>query len=515
LKAVLLISRFPFPFVEEAKHTETFAAIDPIQTGQQERRVRALALRRIDLYLLKSFVAPFIVIFFVTLFVLIMQFLWKYVDDLVGKGLSWLVIGRLLFYASASMVPLALPLATLLSSMMTMGNHAEHYELTSLKSSGLSLWRITRSLMLLSVVISILALAFANYALPVANLKFGSLLYDIRQQRPALNIKQGIFYHEIEGYSIRVGRKDADNKTIHDILIYDHTSGKGDDYVITADKGEMYLTPDKKYLVLQLYDGNQFQELSPVARPGKKYEQIRVSFKEWKKLFNLEEFALSRTDERLFKDNYQMQNIRQLSASADTLEEEISSSVQNALTFAKPYYAFVRVNLDSMSKNAKPDSSHVKATVDSAVIYSKALNTARSMKGYVEYISKTQEGKVDVLRRFQIELQRKFTLSFACFVLFMIGAALGAIIRKGGFGLPFVVSVLFFILFYMLSVAGEKMAKEGALSPFWGMWFSTLILLPLGIFLFYQANRDSAWLNIDAYLSFFRRKLRAIPMFKE
>jgi len=137
------------------------------------------------------------------------------------------------------------------------------------------------------------------------------------------------------------------------------------------------------------------------------------------------------------------------------------------------------------------------------------------MKGYVEYISKTQEGKVDVLRRFQIELQRKFTLSFACFVLFMIGAALGAIIRKGGFGLPFVVSVLFFILFYMLSVAGEKMAKEGALSPFWGMWFSTLILLPLGIFLFYQANRDSAWLNIDAYLSFFRRKLRAIPMFKD
>jgi len=425
------------------------------------------------------------------------------------------VIGRLLFYASASMVPLALPLATLLSSMMTMGNLAEHYELTSFKSSGLSLWRITRALIILSIVLSGLALAFANYALPVANLKFGSLLYDIRQQRPALNIKQGIFYHEIDGYSIRVGKKDADNKTIHDILIYDHTSGKGDDYVITAEKGEMYLTPDKSTLVLHLYDGNQFQELSPVARPGKKYEQIRVSFKEWTKVFDLTEFALNRTDERLFKDNYQMQNIRQLRSSADTLQSEIAGSVQNALSFAKPYYAFVRVDIDSVSKLHGRDTSLVKSVSDSALIYSKALNAARSMKGFVEYTAKTQEGKVDVLRRYRIELQRKFTLSFACFVLFLVGAALGAIIRKGGFGLPFVISVLFFILFYMLSVTGEKMAKEGVLSPFWGMWFSTIILLPLGVFLFYQANRDSAWLNVDAYISFFKRKFKMLSVNNE
>jgi lipopolysaccharide export system permease protein len=473
-------------------------------------------LKKIDKYLVKSFLAPFAAIFFVTLFVLIMQFLWKYVDDLVGKGLSWFVILQLLFYASASMVPLALPLTTLLSSMMTMGNLAEQYELTSFKSSGISLWRITRSLLLLSLILSGLALAFSNYVLPVANLKFGSLLYDIRQQRPALNIRQGIFYREIDGYSIRVGMKDADGRTIRDVLIYDHTTGKGDDYVITAERGEMYLTDDKRFLVLQLYNGNQFQELSPVARPGKKYEQIRVSFKEWKKVFDLSEFALSRTDERLFKDNYQMQNIRQLRASADTLQADISASASNARTFTKPYYTFIRTNTDSLAAVAASAYKEDDHTVrDSMVIYSKALNTARSVKGYIEYTAKSQEGKIDILRRYRIEFQRKFTLSLACFVLFLIGAALGAIIRKGGFGLPFVVSVFFFIIFYMLSITGEKMAKEGVLTPFWGMWFSTIILLPLGIFLFYQANRDSAWLNIEAYLAFIRKKLKAIPGFRQ
>lgn len=499
----------------DAKHTQSaLHASQESKTGSFSGRI--LGLKRIDWYLLRSFVAPFVAIFFVTLFVLIMQFLWKYVDDLVGKGLSWLIIGRLLFYASASMVPLALPLATLLSSMMTMGNLAEQYELTSFKSTGISLWRITRSLLLLSVFISGLALTFANYVLPVANLKFGSLLYDIRQQRPALNIKQGIFYREIDGYSIRVGSKDADNRTIYDVLVYDHTSGKGSDYVITAERGEMYLTDDKQFLILQLYNGNQFQELSPVARPGKKYEQIRVSFKEWQKVFDLTEFALSRTDERLFKDNYQMQNIRQLRASADTLQMDIEGSAENARTFAKPYYSFIRANLDSLKSAALPDASKSNSAVkDSLLIYSKALNTARSVKGYVEYTAKSQEGKIDVLRRYRIELQRKFTLSFACFVLFLIGAALGAIIRKGGFGLPFVVSVFFFIIFYMLSITGEKMAKEGVLSAFWGMWFSTIILLPIGLFLFFQANRDSAWLNLDAYLSYFRRKLKLIPAFRD
>ncbi|MEO5675567.1 MAG: LptF/LptG family permease [Chitinophagales bacterium] len=464
-------------------------------------RSRSVSIRTIDVYLLRAFIPPFIVIFFITLFVLIMQFLWVYVDDLVGKGLSFFVIAELLFFASASLVPLALPLAVLLASMMTMGDLAEHYELTALKSSGLSLLRIIRALLLLAVIISMGALLFANYALPVANLKFGSLLYDIRQQRPALNIRQGVFYSEIDGYSMRVGRKDADNRTIHEVMIYDHTRGKGNDYVITAKKGEMYLTEDKRYMILQLYDGNQYEELSPTARLGKKYEQLRVSFREWRKVFDLSEFALSRTDERLFKEDYKMQNLRQLKFSIDTVNIELANYSRQSRIFTKPYYSFARINIDSLRKfSPVSDSLLHRNKIDSSVIVSKALNTARSIKSYMDFTAKTQESKIAVLRRFEIEWQRKFVLSFACFVLFMIGSALGAIIRKGGFGLPFVISVFFFIIFYVFSIAGEKMAREGVLSPAGGMWFSTIILLPVALFLMYKANRDSALLNTDVYI---------------
>jgi lipopolysaccharide export system permease protein len=375
------------------------------------------------------------------------------------------------------------------------------------------LLRIIRSLLLLSIALSIGALAFANYALPVANLKFGSLLYDIRQQRPALNIKQGVFYSEIEGYIIRVGKKDADNKTLHDVMIYDHTRGKGDDYVITAASGQMYLTEDKRYMVLELYNGYQYQELSPSARPGNKYEQIRVSFKKWTKAFDLSEFALSRTNEQLFKEDYKMQNLRQLQLSIDTVKIEIATTSQQSRVFTQPFYTFARVNLDSIKTHSVfPDSLVQHVLTDSSVIISKALNSARTVKGFVEYTAKTHEGKIAVLRRFEIEWQRKFVLSVACFVLFLIGSALGAIIRKGGFGLPFVISVFFFIIFYVLSIAGEKMAKEGVLTPFWGMWFSTVILLPTAIYLTYKANHDSALLNSDAYIAFFKRLFRKKTM---
>ncbi|HYV94969.1 MAG TPA: LptF/LptG family permease [Chitinophagales bacterium] len=492
-----------------AKSIESNFSPGLIPGNKKSSRKNFFGVRTLDFYLLKTFIPPFIVIFFITLFVLIMQFLWVYVDDLVGKGLSFFVIAQLLFFASASLVPLALPLAVLLASMMTMGNLAEHYELTSLKSSGLSLLRVVRSLLLLSILLCGAALAFANYALPVANLKFGSLLYDIRQQRPALNIKQGVFYNEIDGYSILVGKKDADNRTLHNVMIYDHTRGKGDDYVITAETGKMYLTQDKRYMVLQLYRGHQYQELNPTARPGKKYEQTRTSFREWRKTFDLSAFALSRTDERLFKEDYKMQNLRQLKFSIDTVKMEIASNSRQAKIFTRPFYTFIRTNLDSINKHSNPSDSVVqRSAVDSFTIINKALNSARNVKGYVEYTAKTQESKIGVLRRFEIEWERKFVLSFACFVLFLIGVSLGAIIRIGGFGLPFVISVFFFIIFYVLSIAGEKMAKEGALSPFWGMWFSTVILFPLAIYLMYKANRDSALLNSEAYIIFFKKLFR-------
>ncbi len=474
---------------------------------KSKSRGGAIKLRRIDVYLITSFIGPFIVTFFVTLFVLFMQFLFVYVDDLIGKGLEWTVVTQLLIYALASFVPLALPLAIMLASMMTIGNLGEQYELTSLKSSGVSLWRIIRSLILFSILLSIAALLFSNYALPVANLKFQSLMYDIRQQRPAINIKQGVFYNEIDGYSIRAGRKDDQSQVLYDVLIYDHTRGKGSEYVITAKSGRMFLTEDKRYLILELFNGEQYEELSSSARPAQKYEQVRVGFKEWRKVFDLSEFALNRTDEGLFKENYRMLNLRQLQGTIDTAKIELANEKENAIVFSKPYFAFRRFNVDSVAaKNKVSDSVFTEHTViDSATIVSKALNTARNMKSYIDFVSKSAEGKIQVLRRFEIEWWRKLTLSFACFVLFLIGASLGAIIRKGGFGLPFVISIILFVIFYILSIAGEKMAREGVLSSMQGMWFASMFLLPLAIFLMYKANHDSILFNTEAYKSFFQK----------
>ncbi len=464
--------------------------------------------------MLKSFAGPFVAIFFITLFVLVMQFLWKYVDDLVGKGLPAYEIGRLLFYASASMVPLALPLAVLLSSIMTIGTLGEHYELTSLKSSGISLLRIISPLMIVALLIGCAAFMFSNYVLPVANLKFGALLYDIRQQRPAVNIRQGIFYNDIDGYSIRVGDKDADNQTIHHILIYDHTSGRGNDYVITAENGKMFMTEDKRFLVLQLFNGRQYQEMAPPSgKKSKEYEQLRITFNEWKKVFDLSEFSLNRTDENLFKDNYQMQNLGQLKKSIDTLKMGLDKTYLEAKAFCSTYFSFERTDFDTIK--IQPDTAHATVTTDSFAMYNRALASARNIKGYLSISAKNIKFKQEVLRKFEIERQRKFSLSFACFILFLIGAPLGAIIKKGGFGLPFVVSVFFFVIFYTLSIMGEKFAKEGVLTPLQGMWFSTMLLLPLALFLVYKASLDSVLFNADAYIGIVKQLFQRWPFVRK
>ncbi len=459
-------------------------------------------MKKIDRLLLKSFIGPFVLIFFITLFVLVMQFLWKYIDELVGKGLSISIIGELLFLASASLVPLALPLAMLLASMMTIGNFSEQFELTALKSSGASLFRILRSMFVASLLISISALLFSNYVLPVANLKFGALLYDVRQQRPALNIKPGIFNNDISGVSIRVGAKDADNQTIHDVLIYDHTSNKGQGTVLYAKKGKMSTTPDKRYLIFELFDGNQYEENNTVTSKTKKNEQVRFHFERWRKAIDLSEFSMTRTQESLFKDNYQMMNVSQLNSAIDTINMNIDRSYSQLDEYLKPYFAFL---LDSTMFNNEQGQTKETLQLDTLShkellqVHHRALGNIRNVKGYCSIISNDLTIRTDLITRHRIEWHRKFTLSLACIILFFIGAPMGAIIRKGGFGLPFVVSILFFIAYYMITISGEKFAKEQVLTAFQGMWLSVLLLFPLGIFLTYKASHDSALMNIDAF----------------
>lgn len=478
-------------------------------------------MKKIHLLVIKSYIGPLVATFFISLFLLLMQFLWKYVDDLVGKGLEFLVIAELLTYASASLVPMALPLAILLSSLMTFGNMGEHNELIALKSSGISLQRIMFPLILLSIVISGGAFFFSNNVMPYTNLKFGALLFDVRHQRPELDIKAGVFYNGLEGASIKIGRKDKKSNMLYKLMIYDHSKRDGNMNVTIADSGTMRVTDDKKYLVFTLFDGASYAEMKEEKKKYETYPHRRDEFKEQRIIFELVGYGLERSDENLFKHNYQMLNLSQLAHADDSLSKALK---QKKRTFANNllrsnYFKKEdkqRVfNLDT-TKTFKFDStSIIMLNVDSvfnasgngvkAKVISQALNYARTTQSYINSTESNLIGKRKWLARHRIEWHRKFTLSFACLILFFIGAPLGAIIRKGGLGMPVVISVLFFVIYYIISISGEKYVKTGVLPASQGMWISSIILFPLGIFLTYKATTDSVILNIDTYFNFFKK----------
>ncbi|HBX50053.1 MAG: hypothetical protein A2275_13020 [Bacteroidetes bacterium RIFOXYA12_FULL_35_11] len=512
-------------------------------------------MKKLHIFIIKSYVSPLVMTFFIALFVLLMQFLWKYIDDIVGKGLEWYVILELLLYTSATLVPMALPLAILLSSIMTFGNLGENYELVALKSSGLSLTRIMMPLIILSVFISGIAFFFSNNIMPLANLKFNALLYDVRNQRPQLTIKEGIFNNDIEGYSIKVGKKDNNKNMLYDILIYDHKNSMGNKRVTVAKSGSMIMTNNKQYLILTLYDGVAYEEGN--EREKKKYEKSlphqREKFAEQTVMIELAGFRFSRTSENLFNNNYQMFSLRQLTIAIDSLyigiDKSYSQLSQNLIrnTFFRKEFlqdadgikAGMLGALNVSKKNIE-DSLKIKKekkeilqkiyftgkiNIDS--IYSNmdtkrrseildyAANASRNTKTYLNSSAEEFKFRLKNIRRHEIEWHRKFTLSFACMVLFFIGAPLGAIIRKGGLGMPVVVSVFFFIVYYVISISGEKMVREEMLTTFQGMWLSSAVLLPLGIFLTYKAANESVMMNPENYLAgikkFFRKNKKVSP----
>ncbi len=280
------------------------------------------SVKKLTLLVLRSFAGPLLLTFLISLFVLLMQFLWKYIDDLVGKGLDWIIIGKLMVYVSVTLVPMALPLSILLSSIMTFGNMAEHFELTACKSAGMSLQRVMRPLIITAILICITAFYFSNVVLPMANLKMNALLYDVRQQKPALYIKEGVFYNGIDGYSIKIGQKDSDGKTLRNIMIYDHRENRGNTNLIMAESGSMVMSQDERFLILTLNNGTSYEEKQ--NNPGKNNKPLmRSEFDEQVVRFDLSSFKMTRTNEQLFKDNYQMLNIKQLSSAADSIEKRI------------------------------------------------------------------------------------------------------------------------------------------------------------------------------------------------
>ena len=464
-------------------------------------------MKKLNALVLRSFAGPFFLTFFIALFVLLMQFLWKYIDDMVGKGLDGWVIAELLFYTSANLVPLALPLAILVSSIMTFGNMAEHFELTAAKSAGISLQRILRPLVIVVFLMSGIAFVFSNNVLPYTNLKMGSLLYDIRQQKPALSIREGVFYNGIEGYSIKVGRKDKDGVSIHEVLIYDHTGRIGNRKMVLADSGRMESSPDERYLVLTLFNGNVYEEQVKNRGGVDTHPLMRSVFGEYIIRFDLSQFKLSRTNEDLFRGGYQMMNIGQLGHAVDSLRADSLDVDLRISRHMQPYFLFLRDTAGfrkglAMSAAFAPGDSIARGAVSR--LYETAKNQARSMQTFMNSIVEDRELKVSQLARYQVEWHRKITLSAACLILFLIGAPLGAIIRKGGLGLPLVISILFFLAYHITSITGEKMAKEGVIPAWKGMWMSSVILLPVGLFLIYKATRDSAIFEVEAYTRFFR-----------
>lgn len=480
-------------------------------------------IKRLYLYMLQSYVPLLLMTFFICLFIVLMQFLWRYIDDLVGKGLTIDVIGELFFYAALTMVPMALPLAILLASLMIFGNLGEKFELTAMKASGISLLKVMSPLIVLISFVAVGAFFFQNNVLPIAQTKMWTLLYSMRQKSPELEIPEGVFYSQIPGYNFYVESKDRESGTLYNMMIYDVSRGFDNARVILADSGHLKSADDKIHLFLQLYNGEQFENLREsqgnVNQGNQPYRREHFDLKEILLAFDAN---FNRMDESGMRNQYVGKNMRELQATIDSVGQRVDS-IGNIYAREISEVPYVRVSGqieekrgDTIVRIPRPavamttpidiDSLFYKENPTKSRSYlTMALNRANSIRQEYEFKSYVMDEDRTTIRRHGIEMHKKFTLSFACLVFFFIGAPLGAIIRKGGIGTPLVISVFLFIFYYIIDNTGYKFARDGVLPVWEGIWLSSFVLLPLGVFLTYKAMRDSAVLNIDAYKNFFRR----------
>lgn len=471
-------------------------------------------MKKVDRIVLFSFLGPLLLTLLVADLIFLLQFLWKYIDELVGKGLEFKLILQLMGLFSITMIPMALPLAILLSSTMVLGKMGENNELTAFKSAGMPLLRIMGSLIVFCFLLSLGAFYYSNKILPNTMLKFYSLLWDIRKSKPALDINEGVFYRGIEGFNIRIEHKSTDNQSIFGVMVYDHTSGNGADNVLMADSGKITLSGDGNFLILDLFNGKQIQETQKRSDFGKKYyEQFISEFEKYHKVFDLSQFKISRSDQSLFQNSYQLYNVKQLLAESDTIMLQIEDQKSNLSQFNQSYVSvYKRGDTLVNFKGTVSDTALTKVSYEqifnnkkSLHLIQQALSNAQTVSNYADIMQKDIENKLFLIKKHRMEMYKKFTLSAACIILLFVGGPMGAIIRKGGFGLPILVSVLFYLLFHVLNIMGSKLAENNILDAFTGMWLSSLILLPIGIFITYKAQTDSSIFRGEFYLNFFRK----------
>ncbi len=579
-------------------------------------------MKKLDKLVLKSFLGPFILTFIVVVFILLLQYMLKYFDDLVGKGLGFEVFAELMTSFSIVMTPNALPLAILLSSLMTFGNLGEHFELTAIKSAGISLLRTMAPIFYFTIFLTVFAFFSNNNIVPKAALNAYSLMYDVRQQKPSLSIKEGAFYNGIQNFTIRVNEKDPKGDTMKDLMIYDHTKRRGNVEIIMADSGRMYSFMNDRYLVMELYDGHRYQQSDKT--PQKSYSKkdiepyIRTKFSQTKMIFSLEDFDLKKTKKELFANNRLMKNIQQLNVDIDSMDFEVEEVKYKLFKNAQNYYNYhldekivvpekyeiVGIKLDSIrkirdsiqavkdglyeerytaereleksrkaaekkkkttpaketvavksvpasksvkkldknvtpifknpqnqkkkkpttvaGKNKKTDKSKPEEEdkkepvltmeealnkVDSTMALEKntkkvmasALTKARQMKNQMVTQDANTTNLVNEARKYKIEKNKKIALALACLSMFLIGAPLGAIIKKGGLGVPVIISIIFFITFYVINITGEKLAKQGIIEPWIGAWAANFVLFPIGLFFLRQARIDARVFDVDFY----------------
>lgn len=476
-----------------------------------------LRIKKLDIFILKSFCMLFAGTFFICLFIFMMQFLWRYVDEMVGKGLEMTVLAQFFFYSALTLVPASLPLAILLAALITFGNFGERFELLAMKAAGISLLRIMQPLIIFIAFICCVSFYFQNIIGPQAQTKLWTLLISMRQKSPELDIPEGVFYDEIDGYNLYVKKKDRKTGMLYDVLIYNFEKGFENAQIIKSDSGKLEMTADKQHLYLHLYSGEQFENLKSQNMSQKNVPYRRESFREKHAIIEFDS-DFNMADEGIMSGQSNSKNMSTLQADIDSMAcrndsigrayyQEAMQGTYNKTTATLTKEDTLKIN-QALVGNYSVDSLFQASTLlQKQKILSTAVSRAESAGSDWSFKSFNVSQSQYNLRRHMTAWHEKLTLSLACLIFFFIGAPLGGIIRKGGLGMPVVVSVLIFIVYYIINNTGYKMARDGKWIVWMGMWTSTAVLAPLGAFLTYKSNKDSVVLNADAYIHWIKKVL--------
>lgn len=472
-------------------------------------------MKKIDKLIIRAFIGPFILTTAVVVFIFLMRFLMMYFNDFIGKDLGLDVFGKLFIYFSLITIPISLPLSTLLATLMCYGNLGEHTEITAMKSAGIPLSRLIRPILVFVFFVSVFSLIYNNYVNPWANLKGYSLLWDVKTAKVTLNIQEGIFYREIPGYRIKVQDKYPDGVTLKNVMVYDHTANNGNKSVTVADSGKMYSKYNNTYLVFELFNGYNYIDQNNGFNQYNETQFVKNKFKKNQIIFSLESFGIKRTDENQFKYHEYMKNIAELTTQIDSTNKEIKNSVKSQVQSLQSLSVYQFKPVQPVQKvSAQKDTTYVvikpgpwieKRYSTKTQFYrdqemlESAISQSKNLKSQLETNDVILTGKLRDMYRADVERWHKLTMAISCLVMFMIGAALGSIIKKGGFGMPVLLSISFFIFMYVLMQLGDKYAKEGIIPVVVGVWIPNFILLLIGIFLMYKASNDARLFESDIY----------------